>query len=319
MTPDEALRLVADGACVLDVRSPAAFQAEGHLPGALLLPMDRLASAPAVVAVDGRAILVVDGDGTRSRRAAAFLAEAGVPRVHHLAGGLRGWPGVLDHEPARPSGPSPWFLEHARLAPRGARALDVACGRGRHALVLAQAGSFVRAVDRDAARVSALREVARRLRLPVAAEVLDLEAPGVTLGEEAHDLVLVFDYLHRPLFPALVRSLAPGGLLLCETFTREHARLGGRPSSPEHLLEPGELVRLVAPLQVVGHREGGTDGRHLAAVAARKPFRPSRSSATSHAAAASSVAATPTTQTRPARSRAAGSSAGARTPGARKR
>jgi rhodanese-related sulfurtransferase len=317
--PDEALRLVADGACVLDVRSPAAFEAEGHLPGALLLPMDRVAAAPAVVADDGRAILVVDGDGVRSRRAAAFLAEAGVPRVHHLAGGLRGWKGALDHEPARPSGPSPWFLENARLAPRGARALDVACGRGRHALVLAQAGSFVRAVDRDAARVDALRALARRLHLPVTAEVLDLEAADVTLGEDAHDLILVFNYLHRPLFPALVRALAPGGLLLCETFTREHARHGGRPSSPEHLLEPGELRRLVEPLQVVGHREGGSDGRHLAAVAARKTFRPSRTSATSHAVAARSVAPTPAAQKRPARSRAGGSSGGARTPGARKR
>jgi rhodanese-related sulfurtransferase len=319
VTPDEALRLVADGACVLDVRSPAAFEGEGHLPGALLLPMDRLAAAPAVVADDGRAILVVDGDGVRSRRAAAFLAEAGVPRVHHLAGGLRGWTGALGHERARPSGPSPWFLENARLAPRGARALDVACGRGRHALVLAQAGSFVRAVDRDAARVDALRALARRLHLPVTAEVLDLEAADVTLGEDAYDLVLVFNYLHRPIFPALVRALAPGGLLLCETFTREHARHGGRPSSPEHLLEPGELRRLVEPLQVVGHREDGTDGRHLAAVAARKPFRPSRSNATSHAAAARSVAATPPIQNRPARSRAVAASGGARTPGARKR
>jgi rhodanese-related sulfurtransferase/SAM-dependent methyltransferase len=319
VTPEEALALVAAGACVLDVRSPAAFADEGHVPGALLLPMDRLAAAPAVVADDGRAILVVDGDGVRSRRAAAFLAEAGVARVHHLVGGLRGWPGVLDRRPSTPAGPSAWFLEHVRLAPRGARALDVACGRGRHALVLAQAGSLVRAVDRDAGRVAALREVARRLRLPVTAEVLDLEADGVTLGEAEYDLVLVFNYLHRPLFAALVRALAPGGLLLYETYTREHARSHGRPSRPEHLLDPGELPRLVEPLQLVGRREGETDGRHAAAVAARKPLRPSRSSATSHAAAARRVAATPAAQSEPARSRAAGSSGAARTPGARKR
>jgi rhodanese-related sulfurtransferase len=319
VTPEEALALVAAGACVLDVRSPAAFAEEGHVPGAMLLPMDRLAAAPAVVADDGRAILVVDADGVRSRRAAAFLAEAGVPRVHHLLGGMRGWAGALDRRPAPPAGPSPWLLENVRLAPRGARVLDVACGRGRHALVLAQAGSLVRAVDRDAARIAALRSVARRLRLPLTAEVVDLEADGATLGEGAYDLVLVFNYLHRPLFPALVRALAPGGLLLCETFTREHARHHGRPSRPEHLLEPGELLSLAEPLTVVGHREGGTDGPHLAAVAARKPLRPSRSSTTSHAAAASHAAATPPTQRRPARTRASDSSGAARRPGARKR
>lgn len=318
VAPEAALVLVAAGACVLDVRSPAACAAQGHVPGALVLPMDRLAAAPAIVPEDGRPILVVGDDGVRSRRAAAFLAEAGVPQVHHLAGGMAAWPGALDHVARAPSGPSPWLLEHVRLAPRGARTLDVACGRGRHALVLAAAGSLVRALDRDAARIDALRSVARRLQLPVVAEVVDLEVPGVGLGDGEHELVLVFNYLHRSLFPALVRALAPGGVLLCETFLREQARVG-RPSRPEHLLEPGELRKLVAPLEVLRHREGETDGRYLAAVAARKPLAPRRS-ATSHAAEARSVTATPATQRRPAAARADGPrGSGARTPGARKR
>ena len=320
MGPDQALELVAESACVLDVRSAAAFAALGHVPGALLLPMDRLATAPAVVPDDGRPVLVVGEDGLRSRRAAAFLAEAGVPRVHHLAGGMVSWRGALDHAPASPSGPSPWLLENIRLVPRGARTLDVACGRGRHALVLASAGSFVRAVDRDAARVEALRAFARRLQLPLVADVVDLESPGVSLGDGEHELVLVFNYLHRPLFPALVRALAPGGVLLYETFTREHARAGGRPSRPEHLLEPGEILRLVEPLEVVGHREGEVDGRHLAAVAARRPFAPSRRTAKSQAAEVRRVAATPATHSRPARSSAtAPRASGTRTPGARNR
>jgi rhodanese-related sulfurtransferase len=317
--PDVALALAAGPVCVVDVRPAAVFAEAGHVPGALLLPMDRLAAAPAVLPDDGRAILVVGDDGGRSRRAAAFLAEAGLSPVYHLAGGMAGWRGTLDHARAAASGPSPWLLENVRLAPRGARTLDVACGRGRHALVLASAGSLVRAVDRDAARVEALRSVARRLRLPVMAEVLDLEAPGVSLGEDEHELVLVFNYLHRPLFPALVRALVPGGVLLYETFTAEHARVG-RPSRPEHLLEPGELLRLVAPLDVVSHREGEVDGRHLAAVAARKPSASSRSNDRSQTAAVRSVVATPATQSRPARSSAAGpSGSAARTPGARKR
>jgi rhodanese-related sulfurtransferase len=317
--PDEALALVSACACVLDVRSPAAFAAQGHVPGALLVPMDRLSSAPALAPESGRAVLVVGDDGLRSRRAAAFLAEAGVPSVHHLTGGMAAWTGPLDHAPGTPAGPSAWLLEHVRLAPRGARALDVACGRGRHALVLAAAGSLVKAVDRDPARIEALRTFARRLHLPIVAEVRDLEAPGVTLGDGEHELILVFNYLHRPLFPALVRALAPGGVLLCETFTRAHALTGGRPSRPEHLLEAGELLRLVEPLEVVSHRESGEDGRQLAAVAARKPT-PSRRSAKSHTAEAKRVAVTPATQARPAHARAGGVSGSARrTPGARKR
>ncbi len=313
VSPDEALALVDGGACVLDVRSQAACADDGRVPGALLLPMDRLASAPAVVAADGRPILVV-GDGVRSRRAAAFLAEAGIAGVRHLAGGMAGWPGPRDHAPVAPSGPSPWFLENARLAPRGARTLDVACGRGRHALVLAQAGSFVRAVDRDAVRVEALRAVARRLHLPLTAEVADLDAPGLSLGEEAHDLVLAFAGLRRAVFPALVRALAPGGLVLCEAVAGGTAE--GAACEP---LEPGELRRLVEPLAVVGYRERVEGGRQLVAVAARKPFRPSRTSAASQAAAATSVAAAPATQRRPACSRASSASGAARTPGARKR
>jgi SAM-dependent methyltransferase len=119
--------------------------------------------------------------------------------------------------------------------------------------------------------VERLNRVARRLRLPIEAEVADLEDGAVDLGEDEWELVLVFNYLHRPLFPALVRALRPGGILLYETFTRGQGGHRDRPSRPEHLLEPGELTRLVAPLEVVREREGEYDGAHLASVAARKP------------------------------------------------
>jgi SAM-dependent methyltransferase len=128
---------------------------------------------------------------------------------------------------------------------------------------------MVRAVDSDPDRVARLSALARRLRLPLDAEVVDLESGAVDLGDEEWDLALVFNYLHRPLFPALVRALRPGGILLCETFTREQAR-HGRPTNPDHLLKPGELPRLVEPLRVVREREGAFDGVHLASVAARK-------------------------------------------------
>ncbi len=316
----EAALLIEAGAFVVDLRPPRPYAEAGHLPGAVRLPMEALASAPALVPEDGRFVLFACEHGGLSRRAATLLADAGAKEVGWLAGGMARWEGARAFGAGPACGPSPWLVSNALLVPPGARTLDVACGRGRHALLLASAGSLVRAVDRDPGRVASLRETARRLRLPVDAECLDLEQGDVSLGEEEWDLVLVFHYLHRPLFPALRRALKPGGVLLCETFTVEHARRHGRPSCPEHLLEPGELPRLVAPLEILRRREGDYDGRCVASVAARKPSRPARSVAMSHAREAASVAATPAAQSRPARSRATPSSAaGHRTPGARKR
>jgi rhodanese-related sulfurtransferase len=319
VSPEEAEELLALGAVVLDVRTPREHEELGHIPGALLLPVELLHCAPAILPDDGRPIVVVCEHGMHSRQAAALLAEAGVAACN-MAGGMSRWTGPRVHEPSAVSGPSPWLLSNVALAPRGARTLDVACGRGRHALLLAGAGFPVRAVDRDAGHVARLNALARRLHVPLDAAVVDLEAGGADLGTEEWELVLVFNYLHRPLFPALVRALKPGGVLLYETFTAEQARRG-RPTSPEHLLEPGELSRLVAPLEVVRQREGEIDGRAVASVAARKAtFRPPRRTTTSQAPEAASVAAAPMSHRCPAPAKAPPSrGAGRRTPGARKR
>jgi len=319
VSPEEAERLLALGAVVLDVRTPREHEELGHIPGALLLPVELVAVAPAVLPGDGRPVVVVCEHGVRSRQAVALLAEAGIP-AYNMAGGMARWTGPRVHEPSPISGPSSWLLANAFLAPRGARTLDVASGRGRHALLLASAGFLVRAVDRDPGQVAWLNALGRRLQLPLDAKVVDLEDAAADLGEEEWELVLVFNYLHRPLFPALVRALKPGGILLCETYTTGQARLG-RPTNPDHLLEPGELPRLVAPLEVLRQREGEIDGRALASVAARKPFaHPSRTCVTSQNQDTASVAAAPPTHRRPARRAAPPSrGAGRRVPGARKR
>jgi rhodanese-related sulfurtransferase len=270
--PAEAEPLVrGNEVTVLDVRTPGEYERLGHIPGALLLPVDFAVSAPAVLPREPRPVLVVCEHGVRSVRASQVLATAGVPDVLNLSGGMARWSGPREFSPGRMRGPSEWLLRQGRQLPPGGRALDAACGAGRHALVLAGAGYAVTAIDRDEDAIARLSATASRLGLPVEAETRDLEQDGVDLGDACYDLIVGFRYLHRPLFPALVRALRPGGLLVYETFTRAQAEAGRKPSNPAFLLEPGELARLVAPLEIVDAREGDVDGDHVASVAARKP------------------------------------------------
>lgn len=265
---DEAARLIADGAVtVVDVRTPEEYARLGHIPGARLLPVDVIASGPAVLPDDGRPLLVYCEHGVRSRHASRLLAEAGLAPVLELADGLASWRGPREFGAARPDGPVAWLLDNVDLLRPGMRVLDVAAGRGRHALLFAAAGFAVTAVDRDAALMTRLDRLARAIGHPLTTRVLDLEAGPVDLGAGAFDLVLVTHYLHRPLMPALVAAVAPGGMLMYETFTTAQAARG-KPTNPAFLLQPGELPTLVAPLEVLRQREGVVDGRDVASVVA---------------------------------------------------
>jgi SAM-dependent methyltransferase len=178
--------------------------------------------------------------------------------------------GTRNREGAVMSAPSSWLVQHAGLLPREGRALDVACGRGRHALWLAERGLTTVAVDHNADAIRELNDAARQHGLPLRAEVGDLESDVNPFRDEAaFDVIVVVHYLHRPLFPALLDALAPGGLLIYETFTRAQAARG-KPTNPDFLLNPGELIELVRPLEVLASREGDFDGRMIASVIARR-------------------------------------------------
>ena len=165
--------------------------------------------------------------------------------------------------------PSSWLLDNADLIVHGATALDVACGTGRHALFLASTGCRVRAIDHDARKLDELRATAAGLGLDLSTAVVDLEAADVELGAAAFELIVVVHYLHRPLFPALIRALAPGGVMLYETFT-VHQAARGKPTNPDFLLEPGELRTLVAPLRIVREREGDFENRMVSSIVAKR-------------------------------------------------
>lgn len=161
--------------------------------------------------------------------------------------------------------PETWLVMNRALLPPSGRALDVACGRGRNAVWLAREGFVTTAIDRDPSAVAELDARAQREGLPLSAHVVDLEGGETTLGEAVFDLVVVVHYLHRPLFPALIAALKPGGVLVYETFTAAQAARG-RPTNPAFLLEPGELPRLVAPLAILAAREGDFEGRFVSSV-----------------------------------------------------
>ena len=255
---------------MLDVRTPGEYEQLGHIPGAWLLPVDLMASAPAVLPRDDRPVLVYCEHGVRSVAASQLLAAAGIDRVLNLAGGLAPWRGPREFGPGVLRGPSSWLMENADLLPRGGRVLDVACGRGRHALLLASAGFDVHAIDRDPDAIAFVRATADRLSLGLEAEVVDLEIePPPNLSPQGYDAVLVFNYLHRPLMPALLGAVKPGGRIFYETFTTRQAERG-HPKNPAFLLKDGELPELLKPLTILRSREGEFDGRFLASVVAER-------------------------------------------------
>ena len=157
--------------------------------------------------------------------------------------------------------PSAWVRRWSDRIVAGGRVLDVASGSGRHARYLAGRGHPVEAVDRDANALHALDGVAG-----VTTRVYDLESGAWPYTGSQFDAVIVTNYLHRPLLPSLMAAVAPGGVLIYETFAVGNERYG-RPSNPDFLLRPGELLQAAhGVLEVIAYENCVVDSPRPAAI-----------------------------------------------------
>lgn len=155
--------------------------------------------------------------------------------------------------------PSPWVQRWSHLIRPHGVVLDVACGHGRHARWFHERQHKLVIVDKS-------RDSIESIALPAAdceAVVADIEAGPWPFTGRQFDAVIITNYLWRPLMPALLASLAPGGVLIYETFTQGHESVG-KPSRPDFLLRTGELLNICSALRVVAYEDGFLEARQAA-------------------------------------------------------
>ena len=182
----------------------------------------------------------------------------------------------IRHAPAR------FLVEQLHRLPKG-RVLDVAAGNGRHSLFLASHGYQVDAIDRDDAALEQLSAEAQSCSLnSITTRKVDLEQPSPhepDLEKDAYDVIIVFFYLNRSLFPYLIDALKPGGMLVYETFSIDNYFHHKHPKRWEFCLAPNELLRLTSNLRVLHYDEGGHSGNlasglaYTAQLVAYKPIQ----------------------------------------------
>jgi len=265
---------------ILDTRDEAAF-ALGHPEGAGRLSPAEFTTRRMELPARETAVLVVDDEPARAHAAGLELSARGFTRVAWLDAPITREPGgrISTAPAARLWSPSPFVESVVACLPERAvagvapprRALDLACGSARAAVFLALEGWDAEGWDVDPSALERARAFACRQAVEVRFRQLDLEAGPLPDPEPPFDLIVVVRYLHRPLFPWIERALAPGGVLVYETF-RDGQQRFGPPRREQHLLRPGELLTAL-PSLVVERYEETADGVPplFARLVARKP------------------------------------------------
>ena len=151
--------------------------------------------------------------------------------------------------------PSAWVTRWSHLVKPHGTVLDVACSHGRHAYYFHQQNHYVILLDRSQAAIESIAIEAHACEKVVA----DIENGAWPLAGRQFDAVVVTNYLWRPLMATLLASLMPGGVLIYETFASGNETVG-KPSRPDFLLQPGELLDVCKSLRVVAYEDGFTDG-----------------------------------------------------------
>lgn len=163
--------------------------------------------------------------------------------------------------------PSPWVVRWTQLVEPGATVLDIACGRGRHLRWFVGRGHAVTGIDRDGEALATLSGAHELIEA-------DIEAGPWPLAGRSFGAVIVTNYLWRPLMPRVLESVAPGGVLIYETFAAGNETVG-RPARADFLLEPGELLKACAAPEwrVVAFEDGflGDPDRFVQRIAAVRP------------------------------------------------
>jgi len=279
---EELYRRLAVGkpVVILDVRTETEYL-NSHIPGSLLIPLHDLESRLAEVPNSGTPIAAICQQGYRSASACHLLAEYGYGPMFNLVGGLDRWPGPVHRgttnngHPTHRISPTSFLVRNFDHLPKGL-ALDVGMGDGRNALYLATRGFDVDGVDADRDAVARARGAARKLGAPIRAITGNFEDGTYIIPIEAYNVIMVFNYLHRPLFKDIKDGVVPGGVVVYQTFTEDQAKYGP-PTNPAHLLKTGELREVFADWELLNYRDMIGPARQtgrmraLAGIVARKP------------------------------------------------